>query len=138
MSIAEFAILLVLYLLLLAVLVPRMGGGHDAPKAATRADLSTLQTILAVFHDDCSRYPTTREGLNALFTCPTNLTSWRGPYIKDETLRKDPWGHPYIYSCPGIHNTNGFDLYSCGRDGISRSKGSDPDDINNWTSLQHR
>jgi hypothetical protein len=38
----------------------------------------------------------------------------------------------YVYLCPGIHNTNGFDLYSCGFDGISKSGGNDLDDINNW------
>jgi len=28
-----------------------------------------------------------------------------------------PWGNEYIYVCPGIHNTDGFDLSSAGRDG---------------------
>jgi hypothetical protein len=44
----------------------------------------------------------------------------------------DPWGNVYIYACPGLHHPNGFDLYSCGPDEISKSKGDDPDDINNW------
>ena len=44
----------------------------------------------------------------------------------------DPWGNEYFYRGPGIHHTNGFDIYSCGADGLSKSGGCDPDDINNW------
>jgi hypothetical protein len=77
-------------------------------------------------------YPTTAEGLAALLNCPTNIASnrWRGPYL--DRNQTDPWGDDYVYRCPGIHKTNGYDLYSCGADGISKSGGSDLDDINNW------
>lgn len=100
---------------------------------ATRADLfGGLKTALDMFSNDCGRYPTTAEGFQVLMARPTNNTpqGWRGPYF--DPLPKDPWGHDYIYRYPGIHNTNGFDLYSTGPDGISKSGGSDPDDINNW------
>ncbi|HWL92518.1 MAG TPA: type II secretion system protein GspG [Phycisphaerae bacterium] len=40
----------------------------------------------------------------------------------------DPWNQEYRYTAPGIRNTNGFDLWSIGPDGIG---GSD-DDIVNW------
>lgn len=39
-----------------------------------------------------------------------------------------PWGNEYIYVCPGIHNTDGFDLSSAGRDGQPGTA----DDITNW------
>lgn len=80
-------------------------------------------------------------------------TNWKGPYIefKAKDLAEtggtgyseivDPWGHPYAYlstrNNPGgsfLHNTNSFDLWSAGLDGVY---GINPvtgvtDDITNW------
>jgi general secretion pathway protein G len=100
---------------------------------AARTDISGgLKTGLDVFAKDCGRYPTTSEGLEALMNCPTNISNgrWRGPCLEEIPI--DPYGNPYVYRCPGIHSTNGYDLYSCGYDGISKSDGGDFDDINNW------
>jgi general secretion pathway protein G len=102
---------------------------------AARADIDGgIKTALVRFNIDCGRYPTTSEGFAALMNCPTNISRgrWRGPYL--DQIPIDPWGNVYVYCCPGIHNTNGFDLYSCGFDGISKSGGDDPDNINNWDS----
>jgi len=43
---------------------------------------------------------------------------------------QDPWTNPYLYSYPGKHNQNSYDLYSVGPDG---KEGTD-DDIGNWTT----
>jgi general secretion pathway protein G len=102
----------------------RLGSAH--------ADLAGIKTAFEVFAIDYGRYPTTSEGVAALLNCPTNIptSKWRGPYLGRKPI--DPWGDDYVYRCPGIHNTNSFDLYSCGADGISKSGGNDLDDINNW------
>jgi general secretion pathway protein G len=50
----------------------------------------------------------------------------------------DPWGNPYIYKCPGKHNTHSIDFYSRGRDGLSKTGGDDPDDISNWYAPNRR
>jgi general secretion pathway protein G len=94
------------------------------------------KTVLGMFKVDCGRYPTTEEGLNALIIRPKDILAhdWRGPYFDPPQRPKDPWGRDYIYRCPGIHNTDGFDLYSCGPDGLSQPGGEDADDINNWNS----
>ena len=57
---------------------------------------------------------------------PTRSTRWcrtagqcarlGGSYVKPG-LPVDPWGHPYIYACPGAHQANGFDLSSAGDGG---------------------
>lgn len=93
-----------------------------------------LETILNMFSNDCGRFPTTAEGFQALINYATNnsLKGWRGPYFDPPKIPQDPWGNNYVYRCPGIHNTNGYDLYSTGPDGKSKSGGNDPDDINNW------
>ena len=87
---------------------------------------------LDMFQKDCGRYPTTAEDLAALVTKPADIPEarWHGPYM--ESIPRDPWGHDYIYRCPGLRNTNRFDLYSRGPDGVSKSGGDDPDDIANW------
>lgn len=90
-----------------------------------------LKMTLEMFSNDCGRLPTTAEGFQALITCPTNISPklWKGPYLDPATgIPLDPWGHAYIYRCPGVHNTNGYDLYSAGPDGIK----GDSDDIGNW------
>jgi len=94
------------------------------------------KTVLSMFKVDCGRYPTTEEGLNALITRPKDIPAyeWHGPYFDPPELSKDPWGHEYVYRCPGIHNPDGFDLFSYGPDGFSKTSGDDEDDINNWNS----
>jgi general secretion pathway protein G len=108
-------------------------GQREAPVPAIAIDLAGIKSTLGMFQVDCGRYPTTAEGLQSLITCPTNLSPklWKGPYLDSLNLL-DPWGHKFVYRCPGIHNTNAYDLYSMGPDGISKSGGGDPDDIGNW------
>jgi general secretion pathway protein G len=94
---------------------------------------SICAVALDALRDDCGRFPTTEEGLAALCIRPAAIgeTKWRGPYLSPP-IPLDPWGHAYVYRCPGVHNTNGFDIYSCGPDGVSKSGGEDADDITNW------
>ena len=91
-----------------------------------------LKTALGMFDVDCGRYPTSKEGLNVLLSASADgsLTNWRGPYL--DGLNSDPWGHEYVYRSPGVHNTNSYDLYSLGPDGV----GNDSDDIGNWQMPQ--
>ena len=107
-----------------------------APITSTRLDMAAgIKAELDAFSNDCGHYPTTAEGLKALINCPTNISAgrWHGPYFDPPVIPKDLWQHDYVYCWPSNHNnTNGFDLYSCGPDGISKTGGEDPDDINNW------
>ena len=82
-------------------------------------------TALDAFKRDTGHYPTGTNGLLELVQRPPDTTNWHGPYL--EFIPKDPWGHDYIYECPGKHNTNFFDLISLGPDG---RLGTD-DDIHN-------
>ncbi|GEM_PF-5047969 len=54
-----------------------------------------------------------------------------GPYIRDRAYL-DSWGKPFVFE---IHETAGGPIpiiYSTGADGISNSRGHDPDDIASW------
>ena len=96
-----------------------------------RAELSffSVSNGAILFCLDVGRYPSSQEGLSALYLKPNDISSevWRGPYLKKPVL-KDIWGQNYQYTYPGIHNKNSFDLLSFGRDGIEGTV----DDINNW------
>jgi general secretion pathway protein G len=131
--------LMKLVCLILALSVTAMTGwASNGPRRAfaAKTDLSIFTTALKVFHDDFGRYPTTSEGLEALINPPVNVPpgKWHKGLDVDR-FPNDPWGHAYVYCCPGVHNTNSFDIYSCGPDGKSKSGGNDPDDINNWNPL---
>ena len=93
---------------------------------AAKTDIASLEAALDAFEVDNGRYPTAEEGLGALMAKPANAKAWQGPYLK--RMVNDPWGHAYVYSIPGKHNPNGFDLSSAGPDG---QVGTD-DDIGNW------
>ena len=97
-----------------------------------KADIASIKTVLEAFQVDCGRLPSDFEGLNALISRPADIPAeqWHGPYL--EHIPKDPWKHDYIYHYPGTHNTNSFDIYSLGPDGVSHTGGEDSDDINNW------
>lgn len=67
--------------------------------------------------------------LDRLMTRPSDdAGQWRGPYILDPNSLLDAWGHPLRYRVPGVHNPDGYDLWSAGPDG---DDGTD-DDIGNW------
>lgn len=86
----------------------------------------SMRIPLTTFSLHVGRYPTTEEGLQALLVAPAGAEGWRGPYI--ESLPKDPWAHDYVYKCPGVRNTERYDISSPGPNG----KDGDADDIGNW------
>ncbi len=74
------------------------------------------------------RYP---SSLNELVNRPETLDPnerWNGPYINNPRLLQDPWGEPYDYQAPGLHNVGAYDLWTRGPDGQDGTA----DDIGNW------
>ena len=115
----------------------------DTRFMATRADVATFTTAIMMFQHDCGYYPTSpqlshissplggAEDSNVLIKRPAAIPEgvWHGPYLDTSKPRKDPWGRPYVYECPGKHNPKSFDIYSLGPNG----KGGD-EAIGNWTA----
>jgi general secretion pathway protein G len=112
------------------VLCPKFGSPRGTAKIVqAQTDVAVLITALGNFHEDTSHYPTSAEGLAALSVAPNRIPNWKGPYIARPVLN-DPWGHPYVYVCPGKHNQDGYDLHSFGASG----KDGAEDNIDNWTA----
>lgn len=94
-----------------------------AVKPGGLIDISIQRFVLRA-----GRHP---KSLNDLVTRPYDMSdaeSWDGPYINNPRLINDPWGNEYQIKSPGKHNTEGYDLWSKGPDGVDQTS----DDIGNW------
>jgi general secretion pathway protein G len=110
--------------------VGKIFGGSQATVAKLFVNES-MKTALTSYRITVGDYPSTEEGLQALFTAPANKADrWRGPYVAEGTKWPilDPWGEPYQYRYPGTHNKSGYDLWSRGGD---KTDGSEHE-IGNW------
>lgn len=106
---------------------------NEAKDATARSQIEMFGAALDAFRLDNGRYPTTSEGLTALWQAPNSesrLSNWRGPYLRKE-IPLDPWKHPYVYKSPGEVNPTAYDLVSFGSDGKAGGEG-DAVDILSW------
>jgi general secretion pathway protein G len=101
----------------------------DAKSQAARAQIELLGLALDAYRLDNGDYPTTEQGLAALWREPTVApvpSRWRGPYTR-KTIPLDPWDRAYVYRAPGTEMPTGYDLVSFGRDGQPGGEGEDAD-----------
>jgi general secretion pathway protein G len=128
-TLLELLVVIVIIGLLASMVAPRYFDqlGKTNTKIA-RAQIVALEKALDQYRLDVGRYPSTEEGLDALFVKPNNEEKWKGPYLK-KAVPPDPWGRPYIYKSPGDHGE--LDLSTLGADG--QPGGSDENaDVGNW------
>jgi general secretion pathway protein G len=132
-TLIEILVVITIITLLAGLTIANVGklfGGSQIDIAKLFVSQS-MKTPLVTYRLHMGSYPTTDEGLQALVTAPANKADrWRGPYVAEGTKVPilDPWGEPYQYRYPGVHNKDGYDLWSKGPD---RTDGTD-DDIGNW------
>lgn len=95
---------------------------------SAKSQIGDLKLALEMYRQDCKRYPTPEQGLEALWEKPLLSpvpASWDGPYI-DKELPLDPWDNPYKYIVPG-ENGLAFTISSYGADGSPGGEGNDSD-----------
>ncbi len=111
-----------------------------AKRQITIRRMLEIETALQKYSIDCGGIlPTTKQGLEALWTRPTQPPipiGWRGGYISDPKVLEDGWGRKFKYFCPGKPYPGSkikrpYDLASYGRDGREGGEGLDRD-ICNW------
>jgi type II secretion system protein G len=98
------------------------------PGMRAQSDIQALVVQLKLYQAINGILPTTRQGLQALVTQPATDPKPAHWLKLLSRTPLDPWGHPYLYKRPGVHNPEGYDIYSAGADGIPGTA----DDIGNW------
>jgi hypothetical protein len=101
---------------LIAVAPDGIGGYRCAP--STRRSMRALEEALVHFQMDHDA------------PCPQSLAT-----LVDERylvrMPRDQWGAPLVFVCPGVHQRDGADITSAGRDG----KLGTGDDIHSWEEM---
>jgi general secretion pathway protein G len=130
-TLVEIMVVVIIIGILAATILPQfVGTTHDARVATAKANIAELENALQRYYVHMDSYPSTEDGLKALMEKPQGDDGkWRGPYLM--SMRVDPWGTPYQYRYPGVHNASGFDLWSRGADKVDGGEG-DGADIGNW------
>jgi general secretion pathway protein G len=129
-TLLELLVVLTILGLLAALAGPQLMGllGGAKTKAA-KLQIEQLETVLDLYKLDVGRYPSTAQGLAALFSRPDGVEEWNGPYLKKADGVLDPWNNPYHYRAPGEHGA--FDIHTLGADQREGGSGEDQD-VTNW------
>jgi general secretion pathway protein G len=133
-TLIELLVVIVVLGVLASLVAPNIFRHVGTAKEVTgRAQIEMLGAALDAYRLDTGRYPTTEQGLAALWqqtTAEPRPTNWRGPYLR-KPVPLDPWGNAYVYRAPGAASGTGYDLLSTGADGRTGGTGEDAD-ILSW------
>jgi general secretion pathway protein G len=127
-------VIIVIGIIVAVVLAPRiLGQAGKALQAQATEEIETIGIALDQYAKDNGDYPSTEQGLTALWEKPEHPpipTNWLDPYLAIP-ITKDPWGNDYVYIRPGVHNRYGYDLLSFGSDGREGGRG-DAEEVVSW------
>ena len=104
------------------------------PDAKIGADFRAFDTALQTYENLDGSPADHRTGIAGAGDDAGDRPEAERWYQLMERLPKDPWGHDYVYVCPGKHNPQGYDLYSKGKDRIADTA----DDKGNWDDSSRR
>jgi general secretion pathway protein G len=129
-SLVEMLIAIALLAVVMGLMIQNFGGifaKNEAKVAKIFVD-SGVEASLIRYRSDVGAYPTTEQGLMALYQKPANVSAskWGPAYLKKEPI--DPWGNRYQYRYPGVKNPQSYDIWSWGPNGQEGGG----DDIGNW------
>ncbi len=131
-TLIELLVVVIILGLLVGLVGPRLLGRVGQSKTAVaKAQVELFGAALDQYKLDVGSYPTTAQGLDALVKNP-NVNNWAGPYLKKNTVPKDPWGNLYQYGCcPGQYGD--YDLWTYGADNAPGGDGENAD-VTSWES----
>ena len=124
-TLIELLVVLVILTLLAGLVGPRIMNQLGGAKSKTATlQIADLEKSMELFKLDVGRYPTTKEGLDALLNRPASVNGWNGPYIKGN-VPNDPWGKPYAYNSPTPNG--GVEILTLGADDTAGGTGENAD-----------
>lgn len=128
-TLIEILVVIVVIAILATLVAPNVFQHVGTAKQTTaKSQIEMLASALDAYRLDTGSYPTTQQGLAALWEQPTidPPSNWKGPYLR-KPVPPDPWGRQYVFLAPGDVNPRGFDLLSYGADGKLGGEGEDAD-----------
>lgn len=127
-TLIEILVVIVVIAILATLVAPNVFQHVGAARETTaRAQMEILGAALDAYRLHVGRYPTTQEGLAALWERPAGApATWRGPYLR-RAVPLDPWGQPYEYRSPPEAGQGGYELRSLGADGRRGGEGDGTD-----------
>lgn len=132
-TLIEVLVVIVVIAILASLVAPNLFRNVDDARVSTaKAQIESFATALDAYRLDQGRYPTSAQGLGALWQKPTidPPANWTTPYVR-KAIPSDPWGHAYVYLAPGTVNPSGYDLVSYGADGQPGGDGKNAD-LTSW------
>lgn len=138
LTLIELLVVMVILVILAGSITFYVANKADQARVSrAKADLQTLSTSLEAYNNAMAEFPTTEQGLMALFA-PTGLDNdkqakWRaggGPFITRKNFN-DPWGHEYQYANPGTDGHD-YDIVCLGADGKAGGSSAKDQDISVW------
>lgn len=113
---------------------------ESAKRTSARNQIDTYFSAVQSYFLDCGRFPTTEQGLKALWEKPELYPvpeNWNGPYLQRKP-NSDPWNNDFIYlsaeSSPlpsQVPKNMPFVIFSFGSDGKEGGIGNAAD-IRSW------
>jgi general secretion pathway protein G len=132
-TLIEILVVIVVIAILATLVAPNVFRHVTSAKEATaKSQIEMLGAALDAYRLDNGKYPTTEQGLAALWEAPTTepAANWKQPYLR-KPVPLDPLGNAYVYVSPGEVNPRGYDLVSYGADG--QPGGEDENaDLTSW------
>lgn len=129
-TLLELLVVLAIMGILAAVIAPQVLKYVGSSRTqSTKVQIQNVTAALELYRLDVGRYPTPQEGLAALVTAPPTAPGWNGPYLRQATALRDPWGQTFLYTVPGKHGE--VDVYTLGADKTEGGTGEDQD-VGNW------
>lgn len=121
-SLLEILIVVAIMGLLATAATLQLSGVLGRAKGDTaRLQLDQIAAALEIYRLDQGRYPSDAETLTALVERPSGADSWRGPYLRNLSNLRDPWGRNLVYQSPD--DGQSFKLTSLGADGRPGGEG---------------
>jgi general secretion pathway protein G len=115
-TLIEMLVVLAIIGLIMGLVGPRvLNYLTDARDKAAKLQIQAFASAIDLYYLDTGRYPSSREGLEALVRRPSGINGWNGPYLKSGAVPVDPWGRAYVYRSPGERSP--FEIVTLGADG---------------------
>ena len=121
--IVVMSILVGIYATAVTLVFPRM---EKSKISQAKILISRISDAVDTFYLDCSFYPSSEEGLEALILAPDSCESW-GPERYLRKLPKDPWNNEFFYEYD--EDTGKYIIISYGKDRREGGTGLYDEDI---------